>query len=357
MINRFVLWAKDKYICAFLIIDKNMSMTFNKYILIFSVLLLACQNKPADQKQVETKSSTAVEVITPTPAEAKNSAPIEAKTPSGSKPEKTVQSQSSQLDTVTVSNLKDMVDNAKSNTVLILEKGRYSLGKDLIYSMKKDERRIIDKTKEQSQSVGGQLHFSGLDNFHLVGSNGTIIESENPNAVPLFILSCNNAKISNLTVRKKMEGFADLCYVSNSKDVRIEKCKFTGGGTYGLYANKSDNLVVNNCQISKCSKGGLKINESQGVQIDNSTFSNNNCTVPMFNFYGTGSSVTFNNVTIIDNKRDPKTAFEGSESLFSVGSNMVRLNNCVIRDNPGYTKLGLGPNSLTRTEINGVSME
>lgn len=335
-IECFDICLKDKYICALFQIEKQ-SMTFYKYILIFCVFMAACENKPAKQNN--------------------NTIPVEASTTNNAKPEKPNQPKSTTLDTFKVSTVEALVENAKSNTYIILDKGTYTLNEDLVYMMSKNERKIIDKKMEQTQSIGGQLHFSGLDNIHIVGSKGTIIESKNPEAVPLFLLRCNNARVSNLTVRKKVEGKADLCYVSNSKGVKIESCTFGGGGTHGFYANKSDNLELNNCQITGCVSGAMRLNESKNMLINNSTFTNNNCKVPLFSFYGTGSSVTFNNATITNNTRDVKNAFEGSESIFVPGMNMVRINNSVIRDNPGYTKLGLGQNSLTRTELDGVAME
>ena len=57
----------------------------------------------------------------------------------------------------------------------------------------------------------------------------------------------------------------------------------------------------------------------------NSTFSNNICKIPLVNFYTDNSNVTFNNVKIIDNKKDPNSTFENSDRIFAAGKNTVRL--------------------------------
>ena len=44
------------------------------------------------------------------------------------------------IKTVTVSNVEDLVQNAKSNTIMYLEKGNYELEEDLVYYVTKDEK-------------------------------------------------------------------------------------------------------------------------------------------------------------------------------------------------------------------------
>lgn len=315
-------------------------MRFIKYILITCIFFVACKNETAAPHNEEIKSSV----------------PTKAVNTPDQKQEEVIPPKPTTIDTVTVKTLDDLIANAKSNTVLFLEKGTYRLKEDMVYMMSKNERRIIDKNKEDTRSIGGQLHISGLDNFQLIGKKGVVIESENIKAVPLFILGCNESKFSNLTITKKVKGTADLCYVSNSRDIIIEKCDFSGGGAYGIYANKVDNMNVNNCQIKKSTSGAIKINESKGVNFTNSTFSNNTCTLPMVLIYGSGSTLVLNNVNIVDNNRNPEASFQGSEYLFSVGQNSVKLNNCVVRNNTGFISLGLNQNSLSKTLIEGLKM-
>jgi len=259
------------------------------------------------------------------------------------------------MDTVSVSTVEEIVENAKSNSVLVLQKGTYTLEKDLVYYMAKDERKIIDKKVVETRSIGGQLFFSGLTNFQINGKNGVEIVSKNPEAVPFFVIRGKNMKFSNLTIKKNIEGKADLCYITNSQEIEIDRFNIGGGGTYGMYISNVDNLMVSNSKISKSKTGIIRINQSRGIQFINSTFTNNVCTVPLINLYSSGSSVSFNNVTIIDNKKDPKSSFQNSDRLFAVNGNSIRLENCTIQNNKGYTSLGINQNFISRSQIEGVN--
>jgi hypothetical protein len=316
-------------------------MSYNNYIIFLCFLFVACKNEANVANQTTTTNDTPREEVKTIVSE----------------PEPIAEPKVIKIDTVTVSNLVDLVDNAKSNTVLILEKGTYKLEKDLVYLMSKDERVIIDKNVVETRSIGGQLHFSGLSNFQIIGKKGAVVVSDNPNAVVLFLLKCKNVKVANLTVKKNIVGKVDLCYVAGSQDVKIDNCKFAGGGTYGIYSHGVENLTVSNCLITKCTTGAIKILDSQGLKYVNTTITNNFTTVPLVTFYGSKSIATFSGVNIVNNKRNSKSAFEGSERIFNLGINIIRLDNCVVRDNEGFTNLGVGPNFLNRTEIHGVAMQ
>ena len=175
-------------------------------------------------------------------------------------------------------------------------------------------------------------------------------------AIPFFVRRGNNVKISNLTIKKNIAGTGDLSYISSSTNVVIEKCKFNGGGIYGIYINLSKKVQVNSCEITKCTNGAVRINESKDVVFNNSIFTKNNCSVPVFNMYGKGSIATLNGVEIVGNQRNTKNNYVGSEFIFMIANNIISLNNCVIRDNAGFQKLGISPNYLSRTEVDGVDL-
>jgi hypothetical protein len=316
-------------------------MSYFKYVFYLCFLFIACENKTATIDQTpkgnEALANKEQEII--------------------KEPDLIIEPKEIKIDTVTISTLEDLVDNAKSNSVLILEKGTYGLKENLVYLMTKDERTIIDKNVVETRSIGGQLHFSGLENFQIIGKKGAVIKSENPKAVAFFILGCSNFKASNLTIRNNAKGTVDLCYISNSQNVEVDKCKFDGGGAYGIYTNNVNIVTISNSLITKCTVGAVKFNDSKNVTYTNTTITNNIAKVPLVNFYGNKNTVTFNNVKIVNNKRDVKSAFEGSDRIFALGVNSLQLNHCVIRDNEGFTFLGVGQNSLNKTEINGVTLQ
>ena len=318
-----------------------------KFLILLCVLLVACKNEAKNTDQTNDTNLSPKEEVT---VKEEARAIVE-------KPETVIENKDTKIDTVTVSNLVDFVENAKSNTVLILEKGTYNLDKDLVYSMTKEGRKIIDKKVVETRSIGGQLHFSGLNNIQIIGKKGAVIVSKNPKAVALFLFRCNNVKVSNLTIKKNIVGLVDLCYLSYCNNVEIDKCKFDGGGTYGIYTNNVNNVTVSNSLITKCTSGAIKINQSVDLKYVNTTITNNITTVSLVNFYGTGSTVTFHGVNIIDNKRNEKSTFQGSEKIIALGVNSFKLNNCVIRDNKGFTHLGAGQYILNRSEVDGVLMQ
>ena len=268
-----------------------------------------------------------------------------------------VRSSVQKKDTVAVNSLEALVENAKENTTVILKKGKYQLEEYMVYYMTKDERKIIDKRSVETQSIGGQLFFSGLKNFNLIAENGTEVVSKNPKAVPFFVVQGKNLTFSNFRIRKNEQGSADLCYVSNSQNVVIDQFVMDGGGTYGMNINNLDHLEIKNCKISNCSTGILKINNSRGVHVMNSDFSNNKGQVPGINVYGNGSVVDFKNVTIRSNTRNPNSKFQNSDRLFAVGYNMVKLENCVIENNQGYQYLGLNSAQLSKSTVDGLIIE
>jgi len=299
-------------------------MGFYKYAIVLAISFVACKNDPSGK-------------VSP-------NAP------------KTVKRNSSKVDTVSVSSLEELVSNAKSNTVMYLNKGKYELETNLVYYMTKDEQRIIDKNVEETRSIGGQLFFSGLENFQLIGKKGSKVVSKNPAAVALYVVKGKNLKFSNLTITKEVEGKVDLSYISNCQNVELDRCNFDGGGTYGLYLSIVEDVKVKSCKISNCTGGALKIHKVKGVTFINSTFSNNNLKLPIVSFYESGSNVEFKNVVIRDNKKDPKSTFTGSDRIFATVNNTILLHNCTIQNNAGYKNLGLGMGSINKSQIEGVAI-
>ena len=316
-----------------------------KYILILcTVLFIACgaKNQGNAESAADTSSDNKMEQPTSTQAESTTTTTAPASTTS------------SQRDTITVSNLEDLVANAKDNTIVYLESGTYTIEEHIVYYVNEDDNRVIDKRVEDTKSMGGQLFLKGLTNFQLIGKKGTKITSKNPEAIPLFVVKGDRLKFSNLTISKAVDGNADLAYVSGCKNVDFVLCNFDGGGTFGLNILNTNQLKFNNCKIQNCSKGILKAYGSQGLSFKNSEFSENNCSVAPINIYGDGSSVTFSNVVIQNNKRNTSTNFQDSDKLITAGSNSLFINNSVIDNNPGFKFLGISANLLTNSTVSGL---
>ena len=322
-------------------------------VLFLGIFLTACNgNKPTTQVNAENKTET--NTTSNTTGEIKIS---KVEFEDDKKKETTTPISNGKMDTVTVSTLEDLVAKTKSNRVMYLESGEYELEKDKVYHMTKDACRIIDKTKEETRSIGGQMYYREIDNFHLIGKKGTVIKSKNPLAIAFYVVHTKNFKVTNVIVKKDEPGNADLCYISNSQDVVIDKCKFDGGGTYGMYINSMNGIKIKNSTISRAHNAAVRLLASKGVEFINTTITQNVCTVPIIMFYGAGSAVTMNNVKIIDNKRNLKETYQGSERIFGVpNDNTLLLDNCEISNNEGFTSLGVNSGNVQRSRIDGVSI-
>ena len=328
-------------------------MNLYKLVLLPCLIFFACKNDtPVQPQEIKIQTPINREKMEPP----KSNATVQA----NQNPQVAVEEDNSapkgEPRTVTVSTVEELVANAKSNTTMYLEKGNYVLEADKVYYMTKDEQRIIDKRLEESQNAGGQLYINGLDNFQIIGKSGAQIVSKNPNAVVLFMVLGKNLKVSNLSIKNDTDSKFDLGYFSNNQNVELDRCKFVGGGAYGIYVSNTEVMKVNNSLINGCTKGAVRVLNSRGVTFMNTTISNNNPSIPLVNFYATGSFVTFKNVSIIDNKRNPASTFQNSERLFAVGNNTMILEDCVIQNNAGYKTLGVGPNNVKRCQIQGVSV-
>ena len=324
-----------------------------KLVLLICLVFFACKNDAPVQSQ-EIKIQTPINREKMESPQSNATVQVNQNTPAAV--EEDNNEPQGEPNTVTVSTVEELVANAKSNTTIYLEKGTYVLETDKVYYMTKDERRIINKREEESQNAGGQLYFNGLNNFQLIGKSGAQIVSKNPDAVVVFMVKGKNLKVSNLSIKNESDSRFDLGYFSNNQNVELDRCKFVGGGAYGIYVSNTEVMKINNSLISGITKGAVRILNSRGVTFMNTTISNNNPSIPLVNFYATGSYVTFKNVSIIDNRRNPASTFQNSERLFAVGNNTMILEDCTIQNNAGYKTLGVGPNNVKRCQIRGVSV-
>jgi len=178
-------------------------MTIYKYSIVLCLFLLACKSDSTAKVTPNIQEEPQVKEAQP---KAENDVQEKLTVNESNVPSQTTKPSNEKRDTVTVSSVEQIVENARSNRVMYLEKGKYELEPDLVYYMTKDEQKIIDKRKVETRSIGGQLFFMGLDDFQIIGKNGAQIVSKNPKAVAFFVVQGKNWKISNLTIKKEVEG-------------------------------------------------------------------------------------------------------------------------------------------------------
>ena len=225
---------------------------------------------------------------------------------------------------------QEIADNIASNTEIRLSGKTYVI-QDEFY------RKYID--------------IANIENFSIVGTEGTEIANESGDDVVIRIYRSRDISIESIIMGHTPIG--DICTagvlsVYRSSNVSINDCDIYGCGQMGFDIYGSQ-VAMKNTTIRDCS---LRIGEAydSDVSFDNCTFSNNgyDTEAPWFESeyaiitslaHGTdyGMKMTFNNCTFVDNK---KTFFK-LEKVFvaPTGSAMISYKQYKENYNEGHTTM------------------
>ncbi|MFT4534790.1 MAG: hypothetical protein ACJA1A_001608 [Saprospiraceae bacterium] len=254
---------------------------------------------------------------------------------------------------VDISSIEEIVSKADHNTTLRLKKGKYELPDNLVYFVTADKKEIINKNVTETRSVGGQVFISGMTNFSIIGNDSEIF-SNNPQAVPLFILSANHGEFTNLTLGHKASGEIQSpvpsLYISNSNNVKFSHCKLGNHSKAGIKINNSKLLTFTNCNISKAHSQIMEIYQGQSIQFINSTYKNNECTFGCFNFLGTDNSLDFKNVNVINNRSIGKKS-NNYRQLVTGPANNIEFKNSKFNGNQNFDHVGIDEANLIDCEV------
>ncbi len=254
---------------------------------------------------------------------------------------------------IDVASIAEIVSKADHNTTLRLKKGKYELPDNLVYYISKEKKEIIDKNTVDTRSVGGQIFISGMTNFSIIGNNSEV-NSNNPIAVPLFILKGNKGEIKNLSVghkisSKKLSNVPSL-YVSNSSNMNFSNCILGNSSKTGIKINDSKFITFTNCNISKTHSQIMEIYKGESIQFVNSVYENNDCAFPCFNFLGTENIIEFNNVSVINN------IFNGNNSnnydqIITGPTQDIKFIKSKFKGNKNFSDIGIDNSKLIDSEV------
>lgn len=256
-------------------------------------------------------------------------------------------------DTIEVNSIEDMVANANHNTAIKLKKGSYKLSDQFVYYISEDKKEIIDKRKVETRSIGGQIYVSEMTNFSIFG-NGSEILSNNPKAVPLYILKAEQGEVKNLTlghnIPKNKASSVPSLYVARSYKVNFYNCNLGNNSQAGLKILNSKFLTFTNCNINNAQEKVLEFIQAKSIQYINSSFKDNTCTRGCFDFLGNENSIEFKYVDVKSNKFIGEKS-NGPKQMITGQNENIRFRNSKFQGNKNFDQIGIDDFNLTECEV------
>jgi len=236
---------------------------------------------------------------------------------------KTVSDSNSNYKTVEVANAKDLLNNIKSNTRIVLTGKTYNLTEVLNVT-----NPSIMMTHEYD---GVEYVITNVNNLIIEPKNGVsatlLVEPRYSNVLPFK--NCKNIIIKGITAGHTTEkGYCvgGVINLVDTSDVTIENCKLYGCGTYGIICDKASNVTALNTEIYDCTYGLVDFSNSKNINLkscilrDSSEFS-------MFSIYNC-ENVKISDSKISGNKTDGMFSFISSQD-----SSNVIFENCNFSNN------------------------
>lgn len=259
---------------------------------------------------------------------------------------KTTLSDESKYTEIKISSVKDLYQNIKPYTRLILTEDYYNIS-------------YIDTSNFKSEYVDDVDAFDGyefvihdIDHLEICSADNILSEivTEGPHVNVISLKDCKNVKIDGLVLGhevEKGECSGGVIQLDNCDNIEINNCHLYGCGTYGIISHNTKNVTANNCDIYECSYGILDLNQAKNFTFNHCIFRDNG-EYTMFSIY-TSSDINFNNCTIAYNYcGEASSLFSGTESsniiftkclfqgneyqYFSSTEDDIQLNGCYIKD-------------------------
>ncbi len=256
-------------------------------------------------------------------------------------------------DTIDVNSIEEIVTNANHNTAIRLKKGKYTLDAHLVYYISNEKKEVINKKEVDTRSIGGQIFVSGMTNFSIIGNSSEIL-SNNPKAVPLFILKAEQGVIKNLTLGhnlpKNSVSNSMSLYVAKSNKVSFNNCYLGSKSKIGLKLSNSKYLTFTDCHITNTQEKIIEVIQGQSIQFVNSSFYNNNCTRGCIDFLGNENSVEFKNA-IVKNNTFVGEKVADIKQIITGPSQNIRFRNSKFQNNKNFAQIGIDDFNLTDCEV------
>lgn len=260
--------------------------------------------------------------------------------------------------TVYAATVDEFLAAIASDTEVILTGDVYNLSAATDYGVDGGNRHMWREVED-----GYELVLCNLENFRLVGSENTVIETDPRHAGVLEAENCTGLVFQNLTVghtQKPEKCSGEVIRLTNCTDTRIDACALYGCGSWGITAWYSGNLTVTDSEIYECSSGALHIWECTGVQVNGSTIRNCGGGGTLADLiYIQDSDVSLLNCDIYENTTESSLIYVGDDGTAShqivlLGTD-VHDNQLVHRSNPLINYNNPGANESTRMTVDGCA--
>ncbi len=176
------------------------------------------------------------------------------------------------FDTVTVSNVEDMINNFKNNTKIILESGKYDFS-------------LLDESKITNEALLGMNEMPESYRTYTLGhvSNVCIEAAEGADVLictgnsydpAIFFYNVDNLTLRGLTCGHVVEPgtcSGSVVGLEACTGAKIEDCHLYGCGTYGIEALNCDGVEVNDSEIYDCTYGLVDIHNTGDMKFNNCT--------------------------------------------------------------------------------------
>ncbi|MFI5453635.1 right-handed parallel beta-helix repeat-containing protein [Pedobacter sp. UC225_61] len=155
-----------------------------------------------------------------------------------------------EISEVEVSDVEQLINSLKSNTIIRLKEGKYNLSDIAKYDSNPNVRwRTVFN--------GYEPHIENIKNLKIVGE-GMVELLINPSYA--WVLRFNNSlniEITNITAGHTTPGSCTggVFIFNECHRIKISNCDLYGCGTYGLTFNKSSNATINKTIVRECTYG------------------------------------------------------------------------------------------------------
>ena len=129
----------------------------------------------------------------------------------------------------------------------------------------------------ESETDGRQLSLVNFQNLTIRGLKNSSIEVNPRYSFCINFINCEGCKVENLTIGHSEGGYCSggvIGYTGGRMNAIVD-CDLYGCGTYGIDANRINNLLVTKTNIHDCTYGILQLRASYGVRFNSCDFFNN----------------------------------------------------------------------------------
>lgn len=245
---------------------------------------------------------------------------------------------------IKVASAKDLFQNVKPYTRIILTEDYYNIAKIDPEYFRSDYAYLEDSFD------GYEVFIHDVDHLEICSSKDALPEivSESPHANVINFKNCKNVKLDGVIAGhavQKGSCSGGVINLDNSSNIEILNCHLYGCGTYGLTTYDSNYITLTNSEIYECSYGLVDLYRSNHFEFNNCTFKDSE----EFNMLGIHdcNNVKFQNCII----RGNNCGSYGS-LIAAGGSRNIAFTKCLFENNT-YNYFSSVDDDITLTSCKG----